>query len=186
MDDRMILALYNRRDEQAIAETSRKYGEYCFTVANRILADEQDSEECINDTWLRAWNAIPPATPHCLRLFLAKITRNLAFDRYKAANRQKRGGGELTVALEELGECLPDGCAVETQAEEKELMQSVNRFLRSLSERDCNLFVRRYFYAESVQEIALRFGLKEGNVQKILSRTRVKLREYLESEGYAI
>lgn len=186
MDDRMILALYNRRDEQAIAETSRKYGEYCFTVANRILFDEQDSEECVNDTWLRAWNAIPPAMPSCLRLFLAKITRNLAFDRYKTASRQKRGGGELTVALEELCECLPDGCSVELQVEEKELVRSINRFLRSIGERECNLFVWRYFYAESVQEIARRFGLKEGNVQKILSRTRAKLRKYLESEGYAI
>ena len=186
MDDRMILALYNRRDEQAIAETSRKYGEYCFTVANRILADEQDSEECVNDTWLRAWNAIPPAMPGCLRLFLAKITRNLAFDRYKAANRQKRGDGELTIALEELSECLPDGSSVELQVEEKELVRSINRFLRSIGERECNLFVRRYFYAEPVKDIALRFGLKEGNVQKILSRTRVKLRNYLESEGYAV
>ena len=165
MDDRSILELYNQRNEQAISETSRKYGEYCFSVANGILLNEQDSEECVNDTWLKAWNAIPPAMPNCLRLFLAKITRNLAFDRFKNARRQKRGGGEVALALEEISECLPDRCSVETQVEEEELMRAINRFMRSVSERDCNLFIRRYFYAESIKVIGLQFGLTEGTVQ---------------------
>lgn len=186
MDDRTIIDLYNQRNEQAISETSRKYGAYCFSIANRILSDEQDCEECVNDTWLKTWNSIPPAMPDCLRLFLAKITRNLAFDRFKELSRQKRGGREIPLVLEEMSECLPDHCSVETQVEEEELMRSINRFLRSVSKRECDLFVRRYFYAQSMRAIALNFGLTEGNVQKILSRTRAKLREYLESEGYTV
>lgn len=186
MNDRQIIKLYFDRDENAIAETARKYGTYCFSVANNILQSDQDAEECVNDTWLRAWNAIPPQEPDCLRLFLAKITRNLAFNRYKEQNRQKRGGGVITVALEEIDSFLPASDRVETQAEEEELMRTVNRFLRSLSERDCNIFINRYFHVESVRAIAKAYGLTEGNVQKILLRTRNKLKRYLESEGYTI
>lgn len=186
MDDRNIIALYNQRNEQAIAETSCKYGEYCFSVAYNILSDAEDSEECVNDTWLRAWSAIPPAMPACLRLFLGKITRNLAFDRYKAVNRQKRGGGELAIALDEVAEFVPSALGVESQAEEKALIRSINQFLRSVSCRECNLFICRYFYGESAKAISQKYGLTEANVQKILSRTRLKLRTYLESEGYTI
>ena len=186
MNDDRIIELFFERSDQAIKELDEKYGHIFHSVSCNILNNRQDAEECVNDAYLGTWNAIPPAMPGCLRLFLAKITRNLAFDRYKAANRQKRGDGELTLALEELSECLPDGSSVELQVEEKELVRSINRFLHSIGERECNLFVRRYFYAEPVKDIALRFGLKEGNVQKILSRTRVKLRNYLESEGYAV
>ena len=186
MDDRQIIALYFARDEIAIAETARKYGTYCFSVANNILQSDQDAEECVNDIWIKTWNAIPPQRPNSLRLFLAKITRNLAFNRFKEQNRQKRGGSVIVVALEEIDEFLPSSDRVETQAEEAELMRAINRFLRSLSERDCNIFFNRYFHVESTRTIAKAYGLTEGNVQKILFRTRNNLKRYLESEGYTI
>lgn len=186
MDDQQIIELYFARDENAIAETARKYESYCFSVANNILQSDQDTEECVNDTWLRTWNTIPPQKPGCLRLFLAKITRNLALNRLKERNRQKRGGGVILLALEEISEFLPASDHVETQAEEEELMRAVNRFLRSLSERDCNIFINRYFHVESTKAIAETYGLTESNVQKILLRTRNKLKHYLESEGHTI
>ncbi len=185
MDDRQIIELYNQRDEKAISETSDKYGSYCFAIAYNILSNEQDSEECVNDTWLRTWNAIPPQKPNCLRLFLAKITRNLSLDKYKAMNRDKRGG-KLTVALEEIEEFVPDAIGVESAIEEQEFMDAVNRFLRSLPEREGNIFIRRYFYVDSTEQIARRFGLTEGNVLRVLSRTRKKLKKHLESEGYTV
>ena len=186
MEDREIISLFYERDEKAIAESSEKYGAYCFSVANNILQSEQDAEECVSDTWLRAWNAIPPEKPNSLRLFFAKITRNLAFNRYKAQNRQKRGGGVITVALEEISEFLPTAERIEQAVAEEELMQSVNRFLRSVSARERGIFIRRYFYVESAKEIANRYALTEGNVQKILFRTREKLKQYLEEEGYKV
>lgn len=182
MDDRQIIALFYDRDEKAISEIAQKYGGYCFSVANTILQNEQDSEECVSDTWLRAWNAIPPGKPSCLRLFLGKITRNLAFNRWKAMHSQKRGGGTLTVALDEISEFLPDPARVDTPAEEEEFLRSVNRFLRSLPERDRNIFLCRYYFAESAKAIAEKCALTEGNVRKILSRTRNKLKAYLERE----
>lgn len=185
MDDRQIIELYFDRDEKAIAETSQKYGIYCFTIANGILQSDQDAEECVNDTWLRTWNSIPPQKPNCFRLFLARITRNLALDKCKERSRQKRGGVVL-LALDEIDEFLPAPDRVETQAEEEELMRSINRFLRSLTERDCNIFINRYFHVESAKTIADKYDLTEGNVQKILLRTRNKLKRYLESEGYMI
>lgn len=186
MDDRQIIELYFARDERAIAQSAQKYGSYCFTVANNILQSERDAEECVNDTWVKAWNAIPPQRPEHLRLFLAKIVRNLAFNRLKEQNRQKRGGGAVVLALEEIDAFLPASDRVETQAEEAELMRAVNTFLRSLSGRDCNIFINRYFHVESTKAIAKAYGLTEGAVQKILLRTRNKLKRYLESEGYTI
>lgn len=185
MDDRQIVELYFARDEKAIEESSQKYGIYCFTLANSILQSDRDAEECVNDTWLRTWNSIPPQKPNCLRLFLAKITRNLAFDKYRERNRQKRGGIVL-LALDEISEFLPASEYVETQAEEEELMRSINRFLRSLTERDCNIFINRYFHVKSTKTIADQYDLTEGNVQKILFRIRKKLKHHLESEGYTI
>ena len=186
MDDLQIIALYNQRNEKAIRETADKYGEYCFTVANNILFNKEDSEECVNDTWLRVWNVIPPQFPNCLRLFLAKITRNLAFDRFKATHRKKRSGESLTLALEEIEEFLPSSDRAETHAEEAEFMRTVNRFLRLVSERDCNIFINRYFHAEALQTIAKKYGTTEAHVRKILSRTRIKLKHFLISEGYFV
>ena len=186
MDDRQIIEGFFDRDESAITELSQKYGGYCFAIANNILESDEDAKECVNDAWLRAWDAIPPEKPNCLRLFLAKITRNLAFNRVKAQNRQKRGGGMITVALDEISEFLPSSDRAETPAEEEELMRSVNRFLHTLSRRDSGIFIRRYFYVESAKVLAEKYGMTEANVQKLLFRVRNKLKHYLESEGYII
>lgn len=186
MDDRQIIELYFARDEKAIAETSQKYGIYCFTIANGILQSDQDAEECVNDTWLRTWNSIPPQKPNCFRLFLAKIARNLALDKCKERSRQKRGDETVLLALDEIGDFLPASESVETRAEEEELMRLINCFLHSLSERNCNIFINRYFHIESAKTIADKYDLTEGNVQKILFRVRNKLKHYLESEGYTI
>ena len=183
MEDDQIVELYWQRNTDAISETAEKYGAYCFAIADHILHSSEDSEECVNDTWLHAWNAIPPQKPDVLRTFLAKITRNLAFNRYNARNAEKRGGGEIALVLEELGECL-GGSDTESVYEQKELGQCIRHFVRSLPEREGNLLVRRYFFAESVAEIAKRYGLSENNVMVILSRTRKKLKSYLLKEGY--
>lgn len=184
MEDDQIIKLYWMREENAIQETSTKYGAYCFSIANHILSNAQDSEECVNDTWMRAWNAMPPKRPERLRLFLAKITRNVSFDRYKAKTAKKRGEGEMAAALEELESCLSSPFDVEKETLAKELEDCVNRFLHALPPRECDIFLRRYFYVESAAEIGEFYDLKPENVLMILSRTRKKLREYLEKEDY--
>ena len=184
MEDSQIVELYWQKNENAISETAKKYGAYCFTIAENILHSTEDSEECVNDTWLHAWNAIPPQRPDVLRMFLAKITRNLSLDRFSARNAEKRGGGEIALVLDELGECLGGGEDTEAAYEAKELRQCIRRFVRTLPERDGNVLVRRYFFAEPVADIAKRYGLSENNVMVILSRTRKKLKAHLLKEGY--
>lgn len=184
MDDLQIIELYHARNENAIRETSAKYGNYCFRIAHQILNSPEDAEECVNDTWLRTWQSIPPARPTNLKFFLAKITRNLACNRYNARKSQKRGGGEYALALEELDEIVADMNNVETELEKKALSNSLDMFLHSLPQRQCNIFIRRYFYLQSTAEIADFYGLKESNVLVILSRTRQKLKKHLEREGY--
>jgi len=182
MNDSEIIELYWRKDPRAVALSIDKYGSYCFSVANNILHNEQDAEECVNDTWLKTWEAIPPSRPEVLRMFLAKITRRLSFDRYKAAKTRKRGGGEIPLVLEELSECIAAESDVEGQVDANELGRVINLFVGSLPERERNLFVRRYFFSESMKEIASRFGMSENNVTVILSRVRKKLRIRLEEE----
>jgi len=184
LEDEQIIELYWRKNTDAIAETSNKYGAYCFAIADNILHDAGDAEECVNDTWLRAWNSMPPQRPKMLRLFLARITRNLAFDRFSAKIAGKRGGGELDLVLDELGECLGGGTGAEAALEAKELRQCIAGFVRSLPERDGNVFVRRYFFAEPIADIAVRYGLSRNNVTVILSRTRSRLKAHLLKEGY--
>ena len=184
MDDEKIIDLYWQRDENAIAQTDQKYGTYCRTIAHNILHDHEDSEECVNDTWLQAWESIPPAWPGVLRLFLARITRNLSINRYYARSSQKRGGGQTALVLEELAECLADHSDVESTCEANELNECIRLFVRSLPEQEGNVFVRRYFFTDSVAEIARRYRLTENHVMVMLSRTRKKLRLHLEQEGY--
>lgn len=186
MDDRQIIELYNKRDERAIEETDAKYGAYCFSIANNILLNVQDSEECVNDTWIKTWNVIPPEAPRYLKAFLAKITRNLSLNRYKERNREKRGGGDIPLALTEAEEFLSGSVDVATQAEEKLFCELLNRFLYSLPRRDRDIFILRYFYMESTATIAREQAIKESNVLTILSRTRKKLRALLEKEGYIL
>lgn len=184
MDDCRIIDLYWQKNSDAILESARKYGAYCFTVADNILHNSEDAEECVNDTWMRAWDAMPPQRPRVLRMFLAKITRNLAFDRFRARTAEKRGGSELSLVLEELAECLSTGQDLEAMYEGRELRQCIRRFVSRLPERDGNVFARRYFYTEPVAAIAQRYGLTENYVMVILSRTRKKLKRELKREGY--
>lgn len=183
MEDEKILELYRVRSENAIEETAKKYGAYCTTIAANILLSPEDREECVSDTYLRAWNAIPPERPENLRMFLARITRNLAINRHKAMSAQKRNG-EMTAVLEEMEECLTTGITPEDHIQAKELGQAINRFLRTVSKRESNVFLRRYFFSESNTQIAERYGLTAGNVNVILLRTRRKLRDYLVKEGF--
>ena len=184
MDDSRIMELYWQRDEGAIQETDRKYGPYCFAIADNILHNKEDAKECVNDTWLKVWNAIPPQRPNNLRMFVAKIARNLSFNRYNARSAEKRGGGEIVLALDELSECLASNANVEREYAAKELGQCIRVFIRALPERDGNVFVRRYFFTEAVSEIAKRYGLTENHVMVILSRTRKKLKTHLIKEGF--
>lgn len=186
MDDCQIVALYWSRDEAAIRETAARYGPYCRSIARGILASPQDAEECVNDTWLGAWRAIPPHRPGRLRLFLGKITRRLACDMVRAQSAVKRGGGTYAAALEELGECVPAVPGADQAVEDRELEQMVNRFLHTLPERACSVFLRRYWYAEPLEDIAGRYGMRVNTVKTSLFRTRQKLRAYLEKEGVIV
>lgn len=183
MTDERIIELYFSRDETAISETSLKYGAYCFSVANNILDNRDDSEECVNSTWFKAWNAMPPTRPNVLKLFLARITRSLALTRYTERAALKRGGGQAALVLDELSECIGDGDAA-TEAELNELRKAVAAFVKTLPERERDVLVRRCFYTESIQSIAKRYGISGSGVMSALSRARKKLREYLMKEGF--
>lgn len=186
MKDTEILDLYWARNERAIAETQISYGNYCYSIAYHILHIKEDSEECVNDTWLRAWNAIPPNRPGRLSLFLGTITRNLSFDMWKRKNALKRGSGEMEAALDELVECVPAATSTEEAVEEAELERMINRFLGTLPERDRNIFLRRYWFVEEYREIADRFGMNLNTVKTTLFRIRGKLKDYLEQEGVVL
>lgn len=184
MDDSKIIELYFQRSEDAIAETDKKYGAYCHTVADHILGNEEDAKECVNDTWLGAWNAIPPNRPGILRAFHAKITRNLAITRLEKNMTQKRGGNISLAAIDELEECIGDNTDLEEIVEARQLGEVIRRFVKALDKRDGNVFVRRYFFTDSTAEIAERYGLSENYVMVILSRTRKKLKKELIKEGF--
>lgn len=186
MDDQRIIELYFRRDEQAVLSSMEAYGSYCQAVAATILKDPADAEEAVADTWLQAWNAIPPQRPKYLRLFLGRITRNLALSIWRRNNAQSRGGGQVQLALEELGDCLSPNSSPEELVSTKELAQSITAFLRTVPERQRAVFLRRYFYLEDIRTIARSFGMKEGNVRMMLSRLRQKLKEHLIQEGYLL
>ena len=188
MEDQQIVDLYWERDERAIAESDAKYGRYCIQIALNILDNAQDAEECVNDTYLRAWNAIPPNRPTKLGAFLGKITRNLSLDRYKARKTAKRGNSLFLVSLDELSECIPDGSTgfgsgFDDETEARRIGECINRFLRKQSGEVRDVFICRYFYSDSIGEIARRFGLSESKVKSMLHRTRGKLKKLLESEG---
>ena len=182
MLDSQIVDLYFARDERAIAETESKYGSHCKGIALNILQNMQDAEECVNDTWLRTWNSIPPAKPAVLKTYVGKITRNLAIDRYRTEHREKRGCGEVAVAFDEISEITASDYLVDDELREKEFVSLLNAFLYAQPERQRNIFVRRYYYTDSVPDIAKRFGTSQANVLKILSRTRKKLKEYLDEK----
>lgn len=183
MDDQEIVRLYWERSETAISETASKYGAYCYAIAYNILVSREDAEESVSDSYLAAWNAMPPHRPAVLATFLGKITRRLSIDRWRTRNRYKRGGGEITLALEELGDCVPDKETVEKTCERKELLQAVERFLKTLPQTERRVFMCRYWYMDPIAVIAGYYGFTESKVSSMLSRTRKKLRGALKKEG---
>lgn len=183
MEDKKIVDLYFQRDENAIEETSKKYGRYCYQVAMGILRSREDSEECVNDTYAGAWDAMPPHRPDSLKAFLGKLTRRLSLKRVRLMTAQKRGGGEVPLALDELGECIPAKDTVGDRLEEKELAALISRFLRTLPDDSRRMFVQRYFYLKSVKEIAHSFSCTQSRVKSSLYRVRLQLKEKLKEEG---
>ncbi len=186
MEDRLIVGLYWQRDERAIDETKSKYERLLMTISNNILGNRDDALECVNDTYLQAWNSIPPNKPDPLSAFLAKITRNLSLNRYKHLHREKRGGNSADAVLDELSEIVSGNENVEGELDKQELVRAINSFLSELSEQKRNIFIRRYWYADSVMDIAEDIGMSQGNVSSILMRTRAKLKKYLEERGFTV
>lgn len=186
MDDNDIIQLYWNRNNHAIRVTSEKYGHYCKSIAKNILNNEEDAEECVNDTYLNAWNSMPEHWPEQLATFLGKITRNLSFNKYKHDHAEKRGGGEITLVLEELADCVSDTDNVEQMFERQELVKAINSFVRNLSPEKRNIFVRRYWYADSVSKIAKDYGMSQGSISKKLERTRKQLKAYLTERGFKL
>ena len=182
MDDAKIIALYEARDEAAIAETQKKYDGYCHYIAERILPSREDAEECVNDAYHKAWNTIPPQKPESLASYIGMLTRQLSLNRYKLNHRKKRGEGTLPLILDELAECVGDGGDMPT-ADDLALRDALDRFLRALPQRTRMVFLRRYWYFDSVAAIARRYGFGQSKVKMMLHRTRQSLRDYLEKEG---
>lgn len=184
MRDEEIIELYFKRDERAIEETDYKYGDYCASIADKILKNELDVEECLDDTYLRVWNVIPPTRPEIFRIFIGKITRNLAFDRYEKFHAKKRGGGNIEEVLDELQECIPANHNVEQSILANELSYIINDFVKNLPEKEALIFVGRYFYTEDISAIGKRLGMTNNNVSVTLNRIRAKLQKRLLKEGY--
>lgn len=186
MEDEKIIQLYWNRDENAILATSDKYGAYCTAIAMNILGNKEDTEECVNDTFLNTWNAIPPHRPQMLATFLGKITRNLSYNRWKHNHADKRGGSKLPQVLDELSEYVSGKDNVEDTVESKELVFVLNSYLAGLSSKKRIVFVRRYWYADSITDIAARFSMTEGSVTMLLSRLRKDLHNYLIERGFEL
>lgn len=183
MEDKQIIDLYWKRSEQAISETDTKYGPYCYKIAYNILSNKEDSEESVYDTYMDAWNAMPPHRPTLLACFLGKITRRISIDRWRGQTAAKRGGNEIDLALEELEYCAADSHTVEQAYERKQLALVFNRFLGSLPETQRRVFLCRYWYLDSISDIANYYGFSDSKVTSMLHRTRKKLRAVLEKEG---
>lgn len=186
MDDNTIVVLFFERDEAALSELSGKYGGYFSSIAERIVCNREDALSCVNDAYLRAWNTIPPARPNALKAFVGKLVKCAAVSMLRADNAKKRGGGEFAVVLDEISDCVSESGSVEDELEKKELINAINDYLKKCREFDRRAFVLRYWHCESVSEIARRLGSSESKVSVSLFRTRGKLREFLEKEGYAL
>lgn len=186
MNDSQIVALFFDRDQRAIEETAAKYGNYCYSIVRNILNNREDAEEAVSDTYLALWASIPPHKPTVLRTFLGKIARRTALKQWEKMRTQKRGGGEVALALEELSEYLSDGSTPETAIQTAELAQILNAFLRNLPKEERQVFVCRYWYLDSIADIAARFGFSQSKIKSMLARTRIKLRAALTKEGIAL
>ena len=185
MEDSKIIDLYWARKEQALAETDAKYGSYCRTIARNILRNYEDTEECVSDTWLHAWNAMPPQRPSILSSFLGRITRNLALKKYEYRSAAKRNPQAIR-SFEELRECVSGRTSVENKVEERRIEQLIDAFLWQQREETRTVFLRRYWYFDSIDAISKYTGHSQGKIKSMLFRTRQKLRKYLESEGVSL
>ena len=186
MEDIQIVTLFWDRDESAIKEVDLKYHNLCYGIAWNLLSNNEDSEECVNDTWMKAWQSIPPTIPECLRIFLGKITRNLALNRVKYYEAKRRGWGQTEKALEELMECIPTTMDVEQQFSETLVIKVLEDFLMEQPKEQRNIFVRRYWYMMPIKEIADAYGISESKAMSLLYRMRKKLKKYLEKEGITL
>ena len=184
MEDDRIVDLYWQRNERAIAETAAKYGAYLRSISRQILSNAEDAEECVNDTYNDAWQSMPPHRPSILSTFLGKITRRISIDLWRKYSAEKRGGGETALALEELEECVSGTGDVEAEVERLELQKKLNDFLLALPRTDRQVFMCRYWYLDSVSDIAKQFACSESKIKSMLYRTRNRLRAMLEKEGY--
>ena len=184
MDDKSIVDLYFSRDQEAITQTDKKYGHYCYRIAYNILTNREDAEESVSDTYVAAWRAIPPRRPSVLATFLGKITRHIAIDRWRERSAAKRGNGEMPLALEELQDCVAGMQNVEMDYERKEIIKAYVKFLDALPVTERRVFLCRYWYVDSVEAIADKFGFSQSKVKTMLHRTRAKLRKQLAEEGY--
>ncbi len=184
MQDEKIIELYWQRDESALKETQEKYSRYLFKIAYNILSNEQDCEESVNDTYLAAWNSIPPQKPSSLSAYLTKLTRRISIDIFRKRNREKRVPSEYIVSLEELENSLSMGDSTAQEAEVRNLARLINDFLKTLPEAECNLFIGRYYFSDSLKEVSRYCNMSEGKAKTVLFRTRQKLKTYLEKEGY--
>ncbi len=183
MEDEQIIDLYWQRSDLAISETNQKYGGYCHSIAYNICGTDEDAEECVNDTWFRAWNLMPDQRPSVLSVFLGRITRNIAIDLIRAKNRLKRGGGEPILVLDELEECISGGTNPEQVLEEKELEKAIGKFVSELPETEKTIFILRYWYVAPIEKIAETLQFSKGKIKSSLFRTRRKLHAYLQEEG---
>lgn len=184
MEDSKILQYLLERNEIAISAVSEKYGKYCFKIARSILVNEQDVEDCVNDTLLRLWETVPPNRPEYIPAYLGRITRNIALDIVRSNTRQKRGGSEVELILDELAEVIPSGISIEETAEQHEILEAVNDFLRLLPKRKRKVFVLRYWHCQGVSDIARFVGMSDANVYNVLKRERKKLMDYLKKRGF--
>ncbi len=186
MEDVQIVDMFWNRDQEVIAVVQQQYGGLCRQVAYQILNDREESEECENDAYLRAWNAIPPQRPNRFSVWLCRVVRNLALDRYRARQAAKRGGGEFQLVLHELEACLPAPSGTETAYEGRRITQVLEQFVRALPVEQRGVFLRRYWYADPVAKIAAGYGMSESKVKSMLSRIRGRLRIFLQEEGIEI
>ncbi len=182
--DEDIIELYWKREERAIQETDVRYGRYLFTIAYNIVHDRLDCEECLNDTYLGTWNSIPPHRPSIFQVFLARITRNVAVDKYRENTASKRIPSEMTVSLEELNDCIADESSFDEEETVRTISKVLNTFLQTLPERERFTFVCRYYYSDSVSNIAKMLQVSERTVFRTLAKTRAKLKELLEKAGF--
>lgn len=184
MDDNEIVKLFTERSEEAVAAAVKKYKTYCMRIAVNIIHSREDAEECVNDVFMKAWELIPPHKPENLQAFLGKLTRNLAINRHRGMLAEKRGSGDAMLAFEELSAVISDSTSIENEAERRELLNEISAFLKKLPERKRNIFIARYWYCESIRDIAEKFSVSESNASVILNRTRRKLREHLLKRGF--